>query len=125
MTTRNILEARVGGGTWTPYAKRQCALSMYSKGKSFLGAAILVRQAGGYEYVVLHLLCQGIEIVLKAILLIRNFDRYSGKLKRYGHDLGKLSAAVITEFDRLKPIGPALATELAALNSLYSTHRLR
>ena len=59
----------------TPYAKRLMADGHYRRGQHFIAAAILLRQHGGHEYVVLHLLCQGVEIVLKAILLLRDFDK--------------------------------------------------
>ena len=49
------------------HGKRVVAESMYAKGKAFLGAAILLRSKNGHEYVVLHLLCHGIEITLKGL----------------------------------------------------------
>lgn len=54
----------VGHAQLTAHGKRLVASSMFAKGKAFLGAAILLRQKGGYEFVVLHLLCQGIEVTL-------------------------------------------------------------
>jgi len=79
---------------------------MYVKGKNFLGAAILLRQKGGYEYVVLHLMCQGVEVTLKALLLLKNYKRYEPKLKKYGHRLMPLVADVLAEFE-LRPLRPA------------------
>lgn len=109
----------------TTYGKRKVAESMYAKGKSFLAAAILLRQRGGYEYVVLHLICQGVEITLKALLLFKNYDRYRGLLKKYfGHDLEKLFTATSQEFG-VGRISKLVAAELKALNSLYSNHNLR
>jgi hypothetical protein len=64
-----------GVGTATTLSrdgKQEIAAAMYVKGKNFLGAAMLLRQKGGYEYVVLHLMCQGIEITLKAFLLFKD-----------------------------------------------------
>lgn len=98
---------------------------MYAKGKSFVGAALLLRKRGGYEYVVLHLVCQGVEIVLKAMLLHRRYDSYKKRLRKdFGHDLEKLAVEVLDEFG-LRPLGEDVATELKNLNSLYSKHLLR
>jgi hypothetical protein len=44
MATHYITKADIVSLTWTPYAKRQYALSMYQKGKNFPAAAILLRQ---------------------------------------------------------------------------------
>jgi hypothetical protein len=107
------------------HGKRVVAESMYAKGKNFRAAAILLRQRGGYEYVVLHLICQGIEITLKALLLFKDYDRYKDQLRKpLDHNLNTIVAAASTEFS-LRPISGTLATELAALNSLYSKHLLR
>lgn len=114
----------------TTHAKSQIAKNFYLKGKNFIIAAILLRQYRGNEYIVLHLLCQGIEIVLKALLLLKNFDAYNPRMKRnkkncgFGHDLESLSTEVLSQFG-LKPLRPALATELNKLNILYSNHLLR
>ena len=83
-----------------------------------------LRQQKGDEYAVLHLLCQGIEIVLKALLLLRDFDKYQPLLKTYGHNLIRLAAATQTEF-KLDPLRPAVLNELKELNRLYSQHLLR
>lgn len=110
------------------------ARSWYIKGKSFVGAAILLRQKGGYEYVVLHLLCQGIEIVLKAILLATDYDKYKPRLKTVkrrkqkiagiNHNLVKAWRAVAVALT-LSPLRPPLRDELRALSELYSRHLLR
>ena len=115
----------------TTYTKSQIAKSLYWKGKNFIKAAILLRQHCGNEFIVLHLLCQGIEIVLKALLLLKNYDAYyprmgnkTKKNNKFGHDLEDLSLEVLSQFG-LKPLRPALATELQELNNLYSKHLLR
>lgn len=107
------------------HGKRMAAESMYEKGKSFIGAALLLRQRRGYEYVVLHLLCQGMEITLKGLLLMKNYDDYEGKLKHpFGHNIRALAEAAIIEFD-VQPMRPALEAELEMLSTLYSRNRLR
>ena len=109
----------------TNYAKAQIAKSMYLKGAHFLGAAILVHQRGGYEFVVLHLLCQGVEIILKAALLMKDYDKYQPKLGRpLGHNLEKAAVEAQRAF-HLNPMRTSLKVELANLNALYSKHLLR
>lgn len=106
------------------HGKRAIAASMCDKGKAFLGAAVLLRQKGGSEYVVLHLLCQGIEVLLKGLLLSINYDRFKPELKKYGHNLLSVTKAA-TSAAGLSPLRPRLRAELEALNRLYSCHHLR
>jgi hypothetical protein len=124
MTTPRIAESQMTSGRLTIHGKRLVAESMYAKGKSFIGAALLLRQRGGYEYVVLHLLCQGIEITLKALLLWKEYDKYHPRLKKFGHHLAKLVNAAATEFNLHPPRDP-FAAEIETLDSFYSSHRLR
>lgn len=100
------------------------AMSMYVKGKHFLGAAILLRRHGGNEFVVLHLMCQGIEIALKGLLLLKDYDVYSPKLRRIGHNLVRAADEARNCFG-LHAMSPSIAEELQRLNSLYSQHMLR
>lgn len=119
------LSARADSSRLTIHGKGMVARSMYAKGKSFLGAAILLRQRDGYEYVVLHLICQGIEVIFKALLLLKNYDLYRTQLKKpFGHDLERLINAAVGEFN-VRPMSHALMMELETLNSLYSNHWLR
>jgi hypothetical protein len=114
----------------TQYTKRLMAQQLYHTGKHFIAAALLLRQhgrqqrSGGDEYVVLHLLCQGIEIVVKALLLYRDFDKYNRLIKRYGHNLVRITTEALTLF-QLHPLRKNLADELSALNNMYMEHRLR
>lgn len=97
---------------------------MYEEGKHFVGAALLVRQHGGSEAVVLHLFCQGVEIALKGLLLVADYDKFRSQLRKpLGHNLEHLVKAV----SEVATIGhrSGVLAELAALNKLYSTHRLR
>lgn len=114
-------------GRLTNYGKRMVAASMYAKGKNFLGAAMLLRKNGGYEYVVLHILCQGIEITLKALLLFADYDAYKPKLRKYGrsgHDFSLTAIDALSVFG-LSPLRSPLKEELQALSFLYSKHLLR
>ena len=101
------------------------AKTMYARGVSFLGAAVLLERQGGFEWVVLHLICQGAEVLLKSFLLFADYDRYQPRLKKnYGHDLAKLARSVLSEYG-LNPMKPALSQELHDLNQFYKQHRLR
>jgi hypothetical protein len=97
------------------------------KGKSFIGAAILLRKHGGNEYAVLHLLCQGVENVLKSLLLLKDFRKYWPELpkkKTFGHDLNKLVEAVLSEFP-MRPLSKELLAEISTLTTYYKNHDLR
>lgn len=108
----------------TVYAKQLVAQSMYEKGKAFLGAALLLRQRAAYEYAVLHLLCQGIEVLGKGYLLSASYDTHKPKLRSYGHNLVKLVAAV-ERAANIRILRPATRAELEVLNNLYMQHLLR
>lgn len=106
------------------YAKSLVASAMYEKGRAFIGAALLVNQKNGNVFVVLHLLCQGIEIVLKALLLAKNYDHYKPRLKNLGHNLVKAAAAV-RKATGLNAFTRGVLAELQNLNTYYSQHLLR
>jgi hypothetical protein len=108
----------------TKFAQREVAKIMYLRGKSFLRAAMLLRREGGYEYVVLHILCQGIEVILKGLLLLENYDKYRPLLRVFGHDLAVLVKEAIMLF-RLRRLDGQLESQLNALNTLYRKHLLR
>ena len=123
MATTLVLVS-AGGGVMSTYAKSLVARAMYEKGKAFVGAALLVNQKNGNASVVLHLLCQGIEIVLKAMLLARDYDHYKPRLKDLGHNLVKAAAAARKATGLNIYTGSALA-ELQSLNTYYLQHLLR
>jgi hypothetical protein len=104
---------------------------MYFKGKAFIGAAFLLKKqqcsdTEHVEYVVLYLLCQGIEVVLKGLLLFNNFDKYRLLLPRkvLGHNLYEIAKEVSSVYC-LKPIRDELANELRTLTHSYSQNLLR
>ncbi len=114
-----------GTATLARAGKRDVAQSMYSKGVGFLGAALLIRRHGGNEYVILHLLCQAIEIILKSLLLALDYDRFKPKLKaQFGHHLDRIADAACSAFN-LSPLRPELRAELKGLSNLYAQHYLR
>src|SRR4051794_34061315 len=71
-----------------------------------------------YEYVVLHLLCQRIGIILKALLVLADFDKCEPKLEEYGHDIEKLVRAALSQF-HLRQLRRPLTAELRFLDSFY------
>ena len=123
MTTKP-LNIDLSRGNLTTYGKRGMAVMMYQRGRSFLAASALLSRARGDAYVVMHLLCQGLEIVLKAILLLVDYDLYRPQLKRLGHDIYELARAV-TQATKRKPLRKALLTELKVLGDIYKAHHLR
>jgi hypothetical protein len=100
---------------------------MFAKGTQFLAAAILLKQRGGYQYVVLHLVCQGMEIMQKALLLAHSYDTFKPQIAKralFGHDLVKGADAVSAAYG-LRKISGSLRSELVQLNNYYMAHLLR
>jgi hypothetical protein len=98
---------------------------MYEKGRSFVLAGGLVKAHDGHHFVYLHLLCQGLECIGKALLLECNYEKYEPILKDdYGHDL-KLLMAEVDRNAGSKFFSDAATKELSALNTFYKKHILR
>ena len=117
----------VNGGKLAPAGKAAIAASMYEKGKAFVGAATLLSRQGDsehVEYVVLHLLCQGIEIVLKGLLLFKDYDRYLRLVSSDSITISVTSALEAVSAYSMKPLRPNLDQELMC-QYLYSKHLLR
>lgn len=109
----------------TSFAQDQVAKLLYLKGRDFLRASVLLQENGGNRYVVLHLFCQGYEIILKSFLLFKDYEQYKPLLKsRFGHKLVKLTEEVVNQFS-LNPLRDNLKNELQELDFLYSKHLLR
>lgn len=87
------IQSAAGTATPTPYAERLMGMLQFRKGAHFIGAALLLRQHGGEEYVVLHNLCQGLELIIKGLLLVKDFDSYRPKL---GDVVPKAKATAMT-----------------------------
>lgn len=118
------LSAHFGKSDLSAHSRRLIALAMYQREKNFIAAGILLERNGGDTYAVLHLLCQGIEVALKGILLISDFERFAPKLRTYGHDIAKLARETHGAFP-VKPLSPSVTSELSALNKFYRRHLLR
>lgn len=108
----------------TNYTKGLIATAMYNRGKEFIAASLLLKQRGRYGFVTLHLLCQGIEIILKAILLKVDYDYYRPRLRTVGHDLLEAGNKVVSATNS-KRLSSQLVKELRLLNDYYSGHHLR
>jgi hypothetical protein len=120
-----VVSRSTGSGRAHGTAKREIADSMYAKGLGFLGESVLLRKYGGDAFVVLHLHCQGLELVLKAALLFKDFDKYRSRLtKDFGHDLAKTAKVAAKVFGQ-KPMNKALQAELGELSRFYRWHLLR
>ena len=124
-----------GKATASPYGKSLIADSMYKKGTVFFASAGLLAQLYQHQrpvpehvdYVFLHLLCQGIELVLKGLLLHRDFDKYHPLLKGkggFGHNLYELAEEASSVYG-MNTMRKPLADELHSMNNFYSKHRLR
>lgn len=103
----------------------QIAVSMLDKGRSFVMAAGLVKAYEGEHFVYLHLLCQGVECMGKALLLNQDFALYEPRLKTdFGHDLEELVSVLEGLYS--EPLFSTLAMkELRKLNRYYTRHILR
>ena len=90
-----------------------------------MAAAVLLQQRGeGFDYVVLHLWCQGLEIFLKGLLLMKDSEAYHPRLRSFNHNLILLVDEAHKIF-KLNKIRPDVADELKGLSVLYCTNRLR
>ncbi len=98
---------------------------MYEKGRSFIMAGGLIKAYEGHRFVYLHLLCQGLECIGKALLLAHNYEKYEPILRTdFGHDL----EALVAEVDRnagCLTLSNQSSRELKSLNSYYKHHMLR
>lgn len=108
----------------TTAGKAMVTQAMFLKGSHFVGAAVLLRQHNGNPHVILHLLCQGMEILQKSLLLSENYDVYHPKLRRFGHDLAK-GADELSKVYKFRRTSGNLKTELDQLNTFYTKHLLR
>ncbi len=123
------MNVKLGGsgakGQPTSYTKLERTKNMYKRGCSFALAAHHLKKEGGDKFVVLHLICQSIELILKSFLLYKDYDKYISKMKKINHDLEKAVKKVITEFGVGNKMSPSTADELKSLNFYYMNHILR
>lgn len=112
-----------------PGGKRLIAESMFHEGRAFLrGWHYLAKDPLGGEpsqYVALHLLGQGTELVLKGLLLLADYDKYKPKLRQLGHDLPASLASVRLEYPALDKWDPVATEQFEELSELYKAQTLR
>ena len=108
----------------TVHGNALVARHMFDKGKAFVGGAILMKRHNGNQAVVLHLLCQGVEILLKAGLLRVDYEKYRPKLRKFGHRLSATSKELHAATG-LDVLPRAAGAELAVLERFYNQHLLR
>ena len=116
-----------GNMTVTAHGKAQIARVQFDKGRAFVGAALLLKshtQSESYKYVYLHLVCQGIELILKGLLLTKDYDTYRPRMRTFGHDILILAEETLAEFS-LKPLTPKIEQDLKYLSQQFSKHNLR
>ena len=107
-----------------PHGKRLVAKAMFEKGQTFVAASILLRQNNLNQSAALQLLCQGIEVSLKGLLLLIDYDQFRPRLRAINHNL--LAAADETlRAAKMNSLTPKLRSELTILSTLYSKHLLR
>ena len=115
-------------GALTSHGKSYIARAMYYRGMGYVGAGILLRRASNNEQfkaVYLQLMCQGMEVVLKGLLLMRDYDANVRRLRgKLGHNLVKTARAASKAYG-LNRLRSPLERELQRLNHLYSRHLLR
>jgi hypothetical protein len=109
-----------------PAGKRMIAKSRYHRGMLYLQAAALLQGHSGYSYVVGQLICQSREIILKALILLKDYDKYEPQLpyRPYGHNLVRLSEEASLLYN-LPIMRKSLRQELEELNELYKSQFLR
>lgn len=103
----------------------QITVPMYDKGRSFILAGGLVKAYEGHKFVYLHLLCQGFENIGKAMLLVKDYDKYGPLLKsKFGHNLESLldEIKILYGSDFLTD---KACTEIQEINKFYKQHQLR
>lgn len=116
---------KIGSKNLASHGKHLVSASMYQKGIAFLAASELLRKSNGHEFVVLHLIGQGIENILKGVLLAIDYDKYWPKLRnKIGHNL-LFAAETASEAARIKPISTDIREELSKISIWYSKHVLR
>ena len=123
-----VVQAAPMGGRLSHYGQMTLANVEFQKGQAFVVAAMLLLRESKNEshlYVHMHLIAQGLELIIKSALLFNNFGKYSAKKKSgYGHKLLQLCDEVISVY-KLNPIKEPLRQELTFLHEQYMLHSLR
>jgi hypothetical protein len=109
------------------YGKLIMANSEFEKGLAFLGACYLLRHKALTEpqqYVALHLLAQGAELLMKGCLYGKDYITNRKKGRKIGHDLAVAYSECEKAFD-LRPLRQHEVLQLQALSELFKSNTLR
>ncbi len=104
--------------------EKEIAVSTLKKGENFIRAALLLRRNNSEENVVLSMICQGIENILKGLLLSKDFVRYEPLLrKKFGKNLLRLYYRTRKEYN-ITNLDSRAVNELQILAYLYKNQFL-
>lgn len=98
---------------------------MYLRGRQFTHSALLLNEKTGKDYPFLHLLCLGLEIVLKSALLEKDYEKYKNYIEdNLKHNLDKCLKAYNKEYPTDK-IDEKVLREISELNQVYNSFQLK
>jgi len=104
--------------------EHEIAVETLKKGENFIRTALLLRKNNSEENVVLSMICQGIENILKGLLLSKDYVRYEPLLRRkFGKNLLKLYYRTRKEY-KIKKLDARAVNELQILAYLYKNQFL-
>jgi hypothetical protein len=103
----------------TAFTKNLIATEMFRRSVAFMEAARLLRESVGAGYVVLHIECQAIELLLKSLLLAVDYDRFWPQLKKISHHLDR-AADALTESLKMPAVSGGIRAQLLDLTAIYS-----
>jgi hypothetical protein len=86
--------------TETIEREHEIAVETLKKGENFIRTALLLRKNNSEENVVLSMICQGIENILKGLLLAKDYVRYEPLLRKK-YQIKKLDARAVNELQIL------------------------
>ena len=104
--------------------EHEIAVETLKKGENFIRTALLLRKNNSDENVVLSMICQGIENILKGLLLAKDYVRYEPLLRRkFGKNLLRLYYRTRKEY-KIKNLDARAVNELQILAYLYKNQFL-
>jgi hypothetical protein len=104
--------------------EKEIAVETLKKGENFIRTALLLRKNNSDENVVLSMICQGIENILKGLLLSKDYIRYEPLLRRkFGKSLLRLYYRTRKEY-KIKNLDARAVNELQILAYLYKNQFL-
>ncbi len=108
----------------TRQRENEIAIATLKKGENFIRTALLLRKNNSEENVVLSMICQGIENILKGLLLVKDFVRYEPLLRRkFGKNLLRLYYRTRKEYN-ISNLDARAVNELQILAYLYKNQFL-